>query len=171
MWRGNWQEDYESITRVSEALHHDDGKYKSPYAALSNQGPTITDRRLFFVETMEHTVMLPAANTSNVKPRVSSQDKITYEGQLSQLEGVVHNDHLFDVYLGESIAPYRGIGPADSGPASGPPHHDHPTEPRQLRRATRHERLHSGGGGATIQRCNGAGTSQLKCSAKLTRGE
>ena len=111
MWRGNWQEDYESISRVSEALHHDDGKYKSPYAALSNQGPTITDRRLFFVETVEHTAMLPAANTSNVKPRVGSQDKITYAGQLNRLEGVVHNDHLFDVYLGESIAPYLALDP------------------------------------------------------------
>ena len=111
MWRGNWEKDYDGISRKSEALHHDDGKYKSPYAELSSQGPTITDRRLFFVETVPHTAMLPAANSSNVKPRVSSQDKITYEGQLNQLEGVVHNDHLFDVYLGESIAPWVALDP------------------------------------------------------------
>ena len=41
----------------SEALHHDDGKFKSPYAELSSQGPTIVDRRLFFVETVPHTAM------------------------------------------------------------------------------------------------------------------
>ena len=50
IWRGNWREDYPGITKTSEALHHDDGKFKSPYAELSSQGPTITDRRLFFVE-------------------------------------------------------------------------------------------------------------------------
>ena len=38
MWRGNWLENYSGITRKSEALHHDDGKYKSPYAELSNNG-------------------------------------------------------------------------------------------------------------------------------------
>ena len=111
VWRGNWQEAYPGISRKSEALHHDDGKYKSPYAALSSQGPTITDRRLFFVETVPHTVMLPTANTTNVKPRVSSQDKVNYEGLLNQLEGVVHNDHLFDVYLGECVAPYIALNP------------------------------------------------------------
>ena len=111
VWRGDWQEDYAGITRKREALHHDDGKFKSPYAELSNQGPTIVDRRLFFVETMPHTAMIPAANTANVRPRLSSQDKMLYEGQLSRLEGVVSNDHLFDVYLGECIAPYMALDP------------------------------------------------------------
>ena len=111
VWRGNWQEDYAGITRKSEVLHHDDGKFKSPYAELSSQGPTITDRRLFFVETMPHTAMIPAANTTNVIPRLSSQDKMLYEGQMSQLEGVISNDHIFDVYLGECIAPYVALEP------------------------------------------------------------
>ena len=111
VWRGDWQENYDGISRKSEALHHDDGKFKSPYAELTSQGPTIYDRRLFFVETVPHTALLPAANTTNVKPRLSSQDKITYKDQLHQLEGVVHNDHLFDVYLGECIAPYLALDP------------------------------------------------------------
>ena len=55
--------------------------------------------------------MLPVANTTNVKPRLGSQDKINYEGQLNRLEGVVSNDHLFDVYLGECIAPYVTLDP------------------------------------------------------------
>ena len=111
VWRGDWQKDYNGISRKTEALHHDDGKYKSPYAELSSQGPTIVDRRLFFVETVPHTAMLPTANTTNVQPRLSSQDKMNYEGQLNQMEGVVSNDHLFDVYLGECIAPYVTLGP------------------------------------------------------------
>ena len=110
-WRGDWQQDYDGISRNSEALHHDDGTFKSPYAALSSQGPTIVDRRLFFVETMPNTTRLPAANTTKVQPRRSSQDKVLYEGQLHQLEGVVHTDHLFDVYLGECVAPYVSLEP------------------------------------------------------------
>ena len=55
--------------------------------------------------------MLPAANTTSVRSRLSSQDKINYEGDLNQLEGVVSNDHLFDVYLGECIAPYVTLDP------------------------------------------------------------
>ena len=50
--------------------------------------------------------MLPAVNTTNVKPRLGSQDKVTYEGELNKLDGDVSNDHLFDVYVGECIAPY-----------------------------------------------------------------
>ena len=111
VWCGDWQKDYAGVSRKSEALHHDDGKFKSPYAELSSQGPTIVDRRLFFVETVPHTAMLPAANTTNVQPRLSKQDKMNYEGQLNQMEGVVSNDHLFDVYLGECIAPYVALDP------------------------------------------------------------
>ena len=125
-WRGNWEKDYAGISRKSEALHHDDGKFKSPYAGLSSQGPTIVDRRLFFVETVHHTVMLPTANTTNVKPRLSSQDKMNYEGQLNQIEGVVSNDHLFDVYLGECIAPYVALDPLK---AALPVHHPTMTMP------------------------------------------
>ena len=104
-------EDYPGITKISEALHHDDGKFKSPYAELSSQGPTITDRRLFFVEEAIHTAAIPAAYTTNVRPRLGDQDKITYEGQLNKLEGVVSKDHLFDVYLGECIAPFVALAP------------------------------------------------------------
>ena len=111
MWRGNWEQDYAGISRVSEVLHHDDGKFKSPYAELSNRGADISDRRLFFVEVVPHTAMLPAANTTSVRPRLSKQDKVLYEGQLNRLEGVVSNDHLFDVYLGECVAPYVTLDP------------------------------------------------------------
>ena len=55
--------------------------------------------------------MIPAANTANVRPRLSGQDKMNYEGQLHRLEGVISNDHLFDVYLGECVAPYVALTP------------------------------------------------------------
>ena len=111
VWRGDWQKNYAGISRKSEALHHDDGTFKSPYAELSRRGADIFDRRLFLIEAVPHTAMLPAANTTNVRPRKGTQDNIEYEGQLRRLEGVVHNDHLFDVYLGECIAPYVVLDP------------------------------------------------------------
>ena len=111
VWRGNWKQDYAGISRKSEALHHDDGKFKSPYAELSSQGASIVDRRLFFVETVPHTAMIPTEDSTNVKPRMGKHDKMHYEGQLNQLEGVVSNDNLFDVYLGECIAPYVALDP------------------------------------------------------------
>ena len=111
VWRGNWEDDYAGIAKVSEALHHDDGKFKSPYAELSSQGPTVLDRRLFFVDTLPHSVAIPLGNSTNVRARQGNQDNIKYDGQLHLLEGVVHNDHLFDVYLGECIAPYVALYP------------------------------------------------------------
>ena len=120
VWHGDWQEDYAGITRKSEALHHDDGKFKSPYAELSRRGADISDRQLFFVQPVPHTAMIPTANTTNVKPRIGNQDKIKYEAQLTQLEGVVSNDNLFDVYLGECVAPYVTLHPLK---AALPVHH------------------------------------------------
>ena len=111
VWRGNWEKNYAGITKLREALHHDDGKFKSPYAELSSQGPTIVDRRLFFVEETASTAMIQAANTTNVKPRLGGQDKIKYEEELKKLEGVVSHDHLFDVYLGECVAPFVTLDP------------------------------------------------------------
>ena len=58
-----------------------------------------------------HTAMIPTEDTTNVKPRMGKQDNMHYEGQLNQLEGVVSNDNLFDVYLGECIAPYVALDP------------------------------------------------------------
>ena len=111
IWRGNWQECFAGINRKSEVLHHDNGNYKSPYAELSSNGATIQDRRLFFVETLPHMASIPAANTTNTKPREGTQDKVTYNQQLTQLEGVVYNEHLFDVYMGECVAPYVALDP------------------------------------------------------------
>ena len=120
VWRGDWQQGYDGISRKSEALHHDDGKFKSPYAELSRRGVDISDRQLFFVQPVPHTAMIPTANTTNVKPRIGNQDKMKYEAQLTQLEGVVSNDNLFDVYLGECVAPYVTLHPLK---AALPVHH------------------------------------------------
>ena len=111
VWRGNWEKDYEGISRKSEALHHDDGMFRSPYAEITKTGARIGDRQLFFVEAMPHTASIPATNTTNVQPKLGNQDKVSYEGQLHRLHGVVSNEHLFDIYLGECIAPFVTLDP------------------------------------------------------------
>ena len=108
IWRG--PTDTPQVTRNAETLHHDDGKFHSPYADIAMQGPTIVDRRLFFVTVEPNQTFIAAPNTFKTYPRTSSQDKKKYD--VSALHGnVVHSDNLFDVYLGESIAPYVTLPP------------------------------------------------------------
>ena len=108
IWRG--PTDTPEVTRQTETLHHDDGKFHSPYADIAMQGPTIVDRRLFFVTTEPNQTFMAAPNTFKTYPRTSGLDKKKYD--VSALESnVVHDDNLFDVYLGESIAPYVALSP------------------------------------------------------------
>ena len=108
IWRG--PTDTPQVTRHAEALHHDDGKFHSPYADIAMQGPTIVDRRLFFVSIEPNMTFMAAPNTFKTYPRKGPQDKKKYD--IGVLEGnVVHSDNLFDVYLGESIAPFVTLPP------------------------------------------------------------
>ncbi|MDE0131926.1 MAG: hypothetical protein OXQ32_06660 [bacterium] len=111
VWRGDWEKDFAGISRSGEILYHDDGTFRSPYGELSTQGPTMFDRRLFFVETIESTAKIQTALATKVSPRLGSQDHYKYENQLHKLEGVVSNDHLFDVYVGACLAPYVALNP------------------------------------------------------------
>lgn len=108
IWRG--KTDTPSVTRAPERLHHDDGEFHSSYADFATQGPTIVDRRLFFVSTAPNRGMFALPDTFETYPRTTSQDKKTYD--ISTLNGnVVHADNLFSVYLGESLAPYMALTP------------------------------------------------------------
>ena len=108
IWRG--PTDTAQITRLEETLHHDDGEFHSPYADLAMQGPTIVDRRLFFVSTAPNRVLMALPNTVLTYPRETQQDKKRYD--VSRLQGsAMHEDNLFAVYLGESIAPYIALSP------------------------------------------------------------
>ncbi len=108
MWRG--PTDTLKVTRQTESLHHDDGKFHSPYASIATEGPSIRDRRLFFVSVEPNQTFMAAPNTFKTYPRKGSQDKKKYD--VGVLDGnVVHNDNLFDIYLGESVAPYVTLSP------------------------------------------------------------
>ena len=108
IWRG--PTDTPRVTRNAEALHHDDGKFHSSYADVARRGADIFDRRLYFVTVEPNQTFIAAPNTFKTYPRTSALDKKNYD--VSALESnVVHDHNLFDVYLGESIAPYVTLTP------------------------------------------------------------
>ena len=97
-------------TRAVVRLIHDDGTFRSPYEGFANQGPTITDRRLFFVTAHTNENQFAPPDTFVTFPREGSLDKKNYS--VESLSGqVVNDDNLFEVYLGESLAPYVTLPP------------------------------------------------------------
>ena len=107
-WRG--PTDTPKVKRKTETLHHDDGEFHSPYADFARQGPSIRDRRLFFVTAEPNQTFMAAPNTFETYPRRANQDKKKYD--VGKLDGnIVHDDNVFDVYLGASIAPYVTLTP------------------------------------------------------------
>lgn len=96
--------------RDSVPLIHDDGTFRSPYEKLANQGPTITDRRLFYVTADPNENRFAPPDTFVTFPREGTQDKKKYN--VESLNGqIVSGDNLFNVYLGESLAPYVALPP------------------------------------------------------------
>ena len=98
------------VRRTLSDLIHNDGTFRSPYEPFANQGPTITDRRLFFVTTRPNEGRFALPDTFITYPRTGSLDKKTYS--VAELEDqIVSGDNLFTVYLGECLAPYATLPP------------------------------------------------------------
>ena len=98
------------VTRQSVNLYHDDGAFRSPYAGMARRGADIFDRRLFFVATQPNATLMAVPNTVLTFPRVTRGDKKQYD--VRSLAGMpVHENNLFDIYLGESLAPYVVLAP------------------------------------------------------------
>ena len=85
----------------------------SPYAGYSRQGSTIVPRCLYFVNETESTVIVRAGQTVTVNPRRGSQDKRPWRDlDLTAItQQTVEAAHLFDVHLGETLAPYVTLDP------------------------------------------------------------
>ena len=85
----------------------------SAYAGFARQGAVIVPRRLFFVEETENTAIVRAAPTVTVNPRQGSLDKAPWKDlDLTAITAqTVEAKHLFDVHLGETIAPYVTLEP------------------------------------------------------------
>lgn len=99
-----------NVRRNINPLYQDDGEFHSPYAEIAMQGPTIVDRRLFFATTTSSQVTLASPQVRLTYPRQTKNDKKRYD--VSTLQGApVHQNHLFDTYAGENIAPYVVLKP------------------------------------------------------------
>ena len=85
----------------------------SPYAGYSRQGATIVPRCLFFVNETENTAIIQAGQTVTVNPRRGGQDKMPWKDlDLTAISNqTIERAHLFDVHLGETVAPYVTLKP------------------------------------------------------------
>ena len=110
-WRGRTGTD--EVRRESNDITIAGTGSDSPYAALSRNGATIFPRVLFFVNETTNTAIIQAAPTVTVNPRRGSLDKPPWKDlDLTKITGqTVENLHLFNVHLGETIAPYVALEP------------------------------------------------------------
>ena len=85
----------------------------SPYVGHSRKGADIYPRRLYFVEETENPAIVRAGRTVTVNPRRGSQDKRPWRDlDLTAItQQTIETAHLFDVHLGETLAPYVTLDP------------------------------------------------------------
>ena len=102
-----------NVTRELAPIADTSVSGESPYSAHSRQGATIVPRCLFFVEEIESSVAVQAGQTVTVDPRRGSQDNDPWKSlDLARITGqTVEEQHVFDVHLGETLAPYVMLMP------------------------------------------------------------
>ena len=110
-WRGRAGAD--DVARVSSGITDTGVSGDSPYGGYSRQGAIIAPRSLFFVNETANTALVQAARTITVNPRRGSQDKAPWKDlDLTAITGqTVERGHLFNVHLGETVAPYVTLEP------------------------------------------------------------
>ena len=108
-WLG--QTGTDDVLRVSDSLT--DASGGSPYANLARNGATIFPRVLFFVNESENPAIIQAGNTVTVNPRRGVLDKSPWKDlDLDEITGqTIERDHLFNIHLGETVAPYVTLEP------------------------------------------------------------
>ena len=85
----------------------------SPYADHSRQGAAIRPRRFFFVQETANSAIIAAGRTVTVNPRRGSLDKAPWRNlDLTAISNqTIEKSHLFEVHLGETVAPYVALTP------------------------------------------------------------
>ena len=85
----------------------------SPYEGYSRLGAILYPRCLLFVSETANPSIIQAGQTVTVTPRRGSQDKEPWRSlDLAALtDQTVESEHLFDVYLGETVVPYATLNP------------------------------------------------------------
>ena len=99
--------------RAAAEIGQEDERGASPYGPLAAQGATLVPRNLLFVEEIENPALIRAPGTIMVDPRRGRQDKAPWRDlDLIAITGLtIENVHVFDVFLGENIAPYVALAP------------------------------------------------------------
>ena len=110
-WQGATGTD--DIQRTSATITDTSEAGSSPYAAHTLNGATVFPRCLFLVNETESTTLIKAANTLMVNPRRGSHDKRPWKAlDLAEITGqTIETAHVFDVHLGETLAPYAMLEP------------------------------------------------------------
>ena len=110
-WQGPAGTD--AVRRIPAVITDTSAAGASPYADYARQGASIRPRRLFLVQETPNPALIPAGRTVTVNPRQGAQDKAPWRRlNLAAITGqTVESSHLYEVYLGESIAPYVALEP------------------------------------------------------------
>ena len=88
----------------------------SPYYGHSRLGAILYPRCLLFVEETVNPAIIQAGQTVTVNPRRGAQDKKPWRNlDLTIIsDQPIETRHLFDIYLGESVAPYSTLDPLNA---------------------------------------------------------
>ena len=110
-WRGPEGGPFEFATVT---LEDSSSPIVSAYGAKSSQGATVTPRRLFFVEVSEAPAALIQGLCTAV-PRRGPQDREPWKSlgatQTRPLSGVLEEKHIYEIHMGETIAPFLLLEP------------------------------------------------------------
>ena len=111
----NWQGATGSaeVRRVNRGLTDTSIGEVSPYDGYSRLGAILYPRCLLFVNKAENTAIIQASQTIPVNPRRGSQDKKPWRDiDLTAIsQKTIESRHQFDIYLGETVAPYVILDP------------------------------------------------------------
>ena len=111
-WLGETGTD--DVRREMAAITDTSARAASIYANYARTGASIVPRSLFFVDELEDTspTSLPTHHIYT-KPRRGSQDKVPWRDLDldSVTESTVSRQHVYDVHLGETVAPYVALEP------------------------------------------------------------
>ena len=108
-----WSGPVDAPTKTTAQLPTADGLL-SPYGGAARQGATIVPRNLFFVTEVPPSTTVTRPGIAHTQPRISSQAKEPWRSlNLNELRspGTIEESHLFDVHLGETVAPYVTLSP------------------------------------------------------------
>lgn len=104
---GTWQDVLRQVERqAAELVVQGPGLNESPYRPRFNQGATIVPRLLFFVETQQAGPLGFHTGHRNVRSSRSNYEKVPWK-HLDDMEGVVEDEFIHPVLLGEHVLPYR----------------------------------------------------------------